>query len=146
MRRVLVFGFLVVILSGCAQKAETQKLADGTCSTAQSKSVEKHISGQIDALAKKDWEQAFSYASESFQENIGLEQFIRIISGQYTMLIENQGYRFSECAIDVDKVTQKIEVTSNGSVYYLTYRVSINGSKLGIEGAVAGVADTPVTV
>lgn len=28
MRRVLVFGLLVVILNGCAQKAETQKLAD----------------------------------------------------------------------------------------------------------------------
>jgi hypothetical protein len=37
-------------------------------------------------------------------------------------------------------------VTSGGQDYLLTYRVSINGSKLGIEGAVVGMVDTPVTV
>jgi hypothetical protein len=39
-----------------------------------------------------------------------------------------------------------VVVTSGSEDYYLTYRVSINGTKLGIEGAVVGMVDTPVTV
>jgi hypothetical protein len=146
MRRAIAICVMAVMLSACGQKAENKNLADGSCSSAQTKLVSKHISGQIDALASKNWQLAFSYASESFQENIGLDQFTKIINTQYTMLIENQEYNFGECAIDVDKVLQEVKVTSNGTDYYLTYRVSINESKLGIEGAVVGMADIPVDV
>lgn len=137
---------VAVMLSSCAQKAEVENLADGSCSSAQAKLVDKHISGQIDALASKNWQLAFSFASESFQENIGLDQFTEIISSQYSMLIENQGYKFEMCVFADDKVTQEVRVTSGGQDYLLTYRVSINGSNLGIEGAVVGMVDTPVTV
>ena len=146
MRRVIAVCVMAVMLSSCAQKAEVENLADGSCSSAQAKLVDKHISGQIDALASKNWQLAFSFASESFQENIGLDQFTEIISSQYTMLIENQGYKFEVCDFADDKVTQEVRVTSGGQDYLLTYRVSINGSKLGIEGAVVGMVDTPVTV
>ena len=97
-------------------------------------------------MASKNWELAFSFASESFQENIGLDQFTEIISSQYSMLIENQGYKFEMCDFADDKATQEVRVTSGGQDYLLTYRVSINGSKLGIEGAVVGMVDAPVTV
>lgn len=137
---------VAVMLSSCAQKAEVENLADGSCSSAQAKLVDKHISGQIDALASKNWQLAFSFASESFQENIGLDQFTEIISSQYSMLIENQGYKFEMCVFADDKVTQEVRVTSGGQDYLLTYRVSINGSNLGIEGAVVGMVDTLVTV
>jgi|UniRef100_UPI004049AD04 hypothetical protein len=146
MRRVIAVCVVAVMLSSCAQKAEVENLADGSCSSAQAKLVDKHISGQIDALASKNWQLAFSFASESFQENIGLDQFTEIISSQYSMLIENQGYKFEMCVFADDKVTQEVRVTSGGQDYLLTYRVSINGSNLGIEGAVVGMVDTPVTV
>ena len=137
---------MAVMLSSCAQKAEVENLANGSCSSAQAKLVDKHISGQIDALVSKNWQLAFSFASESFQKNIGLDQFTEIISSQYSMLIENQGYKFEMCDFADDKATQEVRVTSGGQDYLLTYRVSINGSKLGIEGAVVGMVDTPVTV
>ena len=146
MRRVIAVCVVAVMLSSCAQKAEVENLADGSCSSAQAKLVDKHISGQIDALASKNWQLAFSFASESFQENIGLDQFTEIISSQYSMLIENQGYKFEMCVFADDKVTQEVRVTSGGQDYLLTYRVSINGSNLGIEGAVVGMVDTLVTV
>jgi hypothetical protein len=146
MRRVIAICVMAVMLSSCAQKAEVENLADGSCSSAQAQLVDQHISGQINALAAKNWQSAFSYASESFQENIGLDQFTQIISSQYSMLIENQGYKFETCDFADDKVTQEVRVTSGGQDYLLTHRVSINGSKLGIEGAVVGMVDTPVTV
>ena len=146
MRRVIAVCVIAVMLSSCSQKAEVENLADGSCSSAQAKLVDKHISSQIDALASKNWELAFSFASESFRENIGLDQFTEIISSQYSMLIENQGYKFEMCDFADDKATQEVRVTSGGQDYLLTYRVSINGSKLGIEGAVVGMVDAPVTV
>ena len=146
MRRIIAVGATVLLLSACAQKDPFEDLADGNCSSAVADSVNKHISGQIDALASKNWQLAFSFASESFQENIGLDQFTEIISSQYSMLIENQGYKFEMCVFADDKVTQEVRVTSGGQDYLLTYRVSINGSNLGIEGAVVGMVDTPVTV
>ena len=104
------------------------------------------IAGQIDAFVKKDWKRAYSFASEGFRRNIDIQQFILIIANQYAMLVQNQGFKFGTCEYEAGKITQQVVVTSNEKVYYLTYRVSISGSTLGIEAAVVGVANTPVTV
>jgi len=146
MKRLAALSVLALMLSGCGQKADVKDVAIGSCSTAQAQLVAKHISGQIDALAKKEWDSAYSFASESFRKNVEIEQFILIISNQYSMLVENQGYKFGKCTIDADKITQEVEVTSGEKVYFLTYRVSIIGSKLGIEAAVVGVEQTPTIV
>jgi len=143
MHRVLTICALAVMLSGCTQKAEDRNLAAGSCSKAQSESVENHISGQINALSKEDWELAFSFASASFQKNIGLDQFIAIISQGYFMLIENPKYRFEKCDFADQIITQQVIVRSGDEDYFLTYRVSITGSKLGIEAAVLDVPSTP---
>jgi hypothetical protein len=146
MKHLAALFLLALILSGCGQKADVKDVAIGGCSSAQSQLVSKHISGQIEALAEKDWDAAYSFASESFRKNIEIEQFVLIIISQYSMLVENQGYKFGKCTIDADKITQEVEVTSGEKVYYLTYRVSIIGSKLGIEAAVVGVEQTPTIV
>ena len=142
MQRAIALVLMAVILSSCGQKASVEEMADGSCTSAQTTLVDNHISAQIDALAKKNWELAFSFASASFQENIGIDQFILIINQQYVMLIENQGYQFEKCTIADDKITQQVSVKSGKQDYYLTYRLSINGTTLGIEAAVVGVADT----
>lgn len=146
MKQLAALSVLALMLSGCGQKTDVKDEAIGSCSSAQSQLVNEHISGQIDALSKKDWDAAYSFASESFRKNVEIEQFILIISNQYSMLVENQGYKFGECTIDADKITQEVQVTSDEKVYYLTYRVSIIGSKLGIEAAVVGVKQTPTIV
>ena len=136
MRRLFA-GFLVAVLAtGCSQKAAFENLADGPCTSAQAKLIDQHISGQIDALAKKDWKLAFSYASPDFQKNVGIEQFTFIIGTQYVMLIENQGYRFNKCAIAGKAIMQEVEVTSGKQISNLTYSLSLNGSSLGVESAV----------
>jgi len=136
MRRLFA-GFLVAVLAtGCSQNAAFENLADGPCTSAQAKLIDQHISGQIDALAKKDWKLAFSYASPDFQKNVGIEQFTFIIGTQYVMLIENQGYRFNKCAIAGKAIMQEVEVTSGKQISNLTYSLSLNGSSLGVESAV----------
>lgn len=142
MRPVIAMCLAAVLLTGCAEKAAFEKLADGTCTGAQAELVDQHISGQIDALAKGDWETAYSFASADFQARIEVEQFIAIIESQYAMLIDNQGYQFNKCTISAGMIMQEVGVRGEEEVFNLTYRLSVNGATLGVEAAVInGVAD-----
>ncbi len=142
MRGFIAICVCAALLTGCAQPAAFEKLEDGTCTGAQAELVDQHISGQIDALAKRDWESAYSFASADFRARVEVEQFIAIIDSQYAMLINNQGYQFNKCTITDGMIMQEVGVRGEEEVFNLTYRLSVNGSALGVEAAVInGVAD-----
>ena len=132
---------LVLVLSGCSQKAAFEELSDGACTDAQGQLVEAHISAQIDAIAKEDWESAYSFASESFRSLVKLDQFIFVIGSQYEMLIENQGYEYGECGIVNSEVTQQVEVKDEIGLTNLTYTLSVKELTLGVESVLIGSAD-----
>ena len=76
----------MLLLSSCSQKAAFEELADGACSSEQAQLVDAHISAQIDAMAKDDWELAYSLASPNFRSNVGyasknLDTRVRLIDG-----------------------------------------------------------------
>jgi hypothetical protein len=146
MRRIFALFVIAVTLTGCAQKPAFEELADGPCTSAQSKLIEEHISGQIDALAKKDWEGAYAFASADFQAAVGVEEFAFIIGAQYAMLVENQGYEFESCTIANSAIKQEVSVTSGDEVFGLNYRISVVEAKLGVESAEVSKVDTPLTV
>ena len=133
---------MVLMLSGCAQKAAFEELPNGACTNAQGQLVEAHISAQIEAIAKEDWESAYSFASESFRSLVELDQFIFVIGSQYEMLIENQGYVFSKCAIVNSEVTQQIEVKDENGQTNLTYTLSVKELILGVESVLIGSVDS----
>ncbi len=141
MKAFVAISLFAALLTGCAQQAAFEKLADGTCTGAQAELVDQHISGQIDALAKRDWGTAYSFASDNFQERIGVDQFIEIIDSQYAMLINNQGYQFNQCTIAAGMIMQEVGVRGEEEVFNLTYRLSVNGSTLGVEAAVINGVD-----
>jgi hypothetical protein len=142
MRRLIALAVIALTLTGCAQKPAFEELADGQCTRAQNKLIEKHISGQIDALANKDWEAAYSFASKDFQAAVAIDQFTFIIGSQYAMLVENQGYEFDNCAIASQMIKQVVSVTSGEQVFNLTYRLSVTGNALGVESAEVGKVNT----
>jgi len=146
MRRIIVAGATVLLLAGCAQSNPLADLTDGACSSALAGVVDNHISGQIDALAKNDWELARSFASDNFQSNVSLEDFTFIISEQYPMLIENTGYEFNDCNVADSTITQDVDVTSGEQVFSLTYSLTVNGSTLGVESAVITEVASQVAV
>ena len=133
---------MVLMLSGCAQKAAFEELSNGACTNAQGQLVEAHISAQIEAIAKEDWESAYSFASESFRSLVELDQFIFVIGSQYEMLIENQGYVFSKCAIVNSEVTQQVEVKDENGQTNLTYTLSVKELILGVESVLIGSVDS----
>jgi outer membrane murein-binding lipoprotein Lpp len=132
---------IVLVLSGCSQKAAFEELSDGACTDAQGQLVEAHISAQIDAIAKEAWESAYSFASESFRSLVKLDQFIFVIGSQYEMLVKNQGYIFSECAIVNSEVTQQVEVKDESGLNNLTYTLSVKELTLGVESVLIGSTD-----
>lgn len=136
MRKILTLCAVVFLLAGCAQTDPFEDLTDGKCAGAVADSVNKHIAGQIDALTVKDWELAHSFASENFQSNVSIEDFTLIIGAQYPMLIVNTGYQFNECTVAGSTITQEVSVTSDEQVFSLAYKLTVNGSTLGIESAV----------
>jgi hypothetical protein len=142
MRRLIAGCLVAVMVSGCAQKAAFEDLADGPCSSAQATLVDQHISGQINALATQDWRLAYSFASPDFQKNVSVDEFIFIIGAQYSMLVENQGYKFGKCTVGGSKIAQEISVTSGEQDFYLTYSLSVNDSALGVDSAVLSGADS----
>jgi hypothetical protein len=146
MRRLIALSVFALILAGCAQKPAFEELADGQCTSAQSKLIEKHISGQIDALAEKDWEAAYSFASKDFQAAVPIDQFTFIIGAQYAMLVENQGYEFDDCAIASEMIKQEVSVTSGEQFFSLTYRLSVTDETLGVESAEVGKVNTQQSV
>ena len=126
---------LLLLLSGCASSPALSNLMDGSCSPSQQLLVKDHISGQIDAIADQNWQKAYSFAAKSFQETIDLDRFTEIISQQYVLLITNKGYTFDSCAIENERLVQKITVVGSNDDFRMTYRLSVEDQKLGVVAA-----------
>jgi hypothetical protein len=126
---------LLLLLSGCASSPALSNLMDGSCSPSQQLLAKDHISGQIDAIADQNWQKAYSFAAKSFQETIDLERFTEIISQQYVLLITNKGYTFDSCAIENERLVQKITVVGLNDDFRMTYRLSVEDQKLGVVAA-----------
>jgi hypothetical protein len=144
MQKIIALCAAGLLLVGCSQKAPLEDLADGDCTGAVVELVTKHISGQIDALAEEDWELAHSFASENFQANVTVDDFIAVINAQYGMLIKNKGYEFKECTVAGNTIKQEVSVLSDEQEFSLTYILAVNGSTLGVESAVVSRVDPQV--
>lgn len=146
MQKIIAACFAALLLAGCSQKAPLEDLSDGKCTGALADVVDKHISGQIDALADKDWELAHSFASDNFQANASVDDFTFIIGTQYAMLIDNEGYQFTECDVAGSTITQEVSVTSGEQVFSLRYTLTVNGSALGVESAIVSEVASQIDV
>ena len=139
-------------LTACAQTSTLdessafQELVDGSCSSGQSQFVQEHIAGQIAALSNEDWESAYSYASTRFQEVVGLDQFILVITSQYQMLINYEGVEYGSCTIAAKEITQLVKVTSENELFELTYSLSHDGQTLGIESATTILSEPQTSI
>jgi hypothetical protein len=148
-----IVGVLVALVSltACAQTSTVEEssafeeLADGSCNSEESRLVQEHVSGQITALTKEDWESAYSYAAPGFRETVGLDQFIFVITSQYQMLISNESVKYGACDIVNKEITQEVIVTSENESYKLAYSLSLNNQKLGIESATVRFSEPEVS-
>lgn len=129
-------------VTGCSTSAPFASTENGPCTTEQSKAVFEHISKQIAALEDENFELAFSFAANSFQEDITLDSFTATIKTQYPMLIQNTGLEFKRCEILDSEVLQIVEVKSPQNIFTLNYVLTLENEKLGIVAAfIASITD-----
>ena len=141
MRRLSALCVMVLLLSGCSQKAAFEELADGVCSSEQAQLVDAHISSQIDAMAQQEWKLAYSFASPEFRSGVDIDQFVFIITTQYGMLLDNQGYAFNACTIADEKITQEVAISTNSEVFNLYYTLSVTGGVLGVDSSSSNLSE-----
>lgn len=141
-----IFLLSVLFVTGCGKSEPFSALADGPCSSSQVQEINDHISSQIGFLTQKDFEQAYSYAALSFQENISLNQFEEIIIKEYLMLVENTGFSFSACEILENQVLQEVMVKSGDKEFLFYYVLVIEDSGLGVLSAAFKPAAKGVTI
>ena len=136
---------LLALLSGCAsQNLAFEEIQDGLCSNEQSQLIEKHISGQINALSDQNWKKAYGYAAPSFREVVPIQRFEEIIQNEYEMIINNDGFKFTACSIAENKFNQVVVLTSKGNEFKLLYRLTYESGRLGVEAATAEAAEARV--
>jgi len=126
---------LLFLITSCSGPSPFESLSPGLCSDKQRAAVEKHITGQINAMADQNWSEAYQYAAPSFQSTITLDQFTNIIRTGYSMLINNEGFEFTSCKVNEQGVEQEVEVRDSRSDYLFLYRLEVNQSELGVAAA-----------
>ena len=134
--RILFFITTLLLVSGCASSDQEVKVSIGPCNSDEKVLISDHISSQISALEKLDFEKAYTYASEDFQKSLTLEQFESVIARQYQMLISNEEYSFTDCQSEKDYFIQDVIVQSLSGKTVLRYRLSLVDKRLGVESAV----------
>jgi len=136
---------LTISLSGCAGgNLAFEEIKDGLCSEKQEQLIEKHISGQINALSDQNWKKAYSFAAPSFQEVVSIQRFEEIIQNEYEMIINNDGFKFTTCNIAENKFNQVVVLTSKGNEFKLLYRLTFESGRLGVEAATAAPTEPEI--
>ena len=136
--RLLAAAFLSSSLSlvGCTSTTTSnQATTNGKCADEQKISVTDQISSQITAFELKNWDKAYSYAANSFQKNINLDDFQAIILDQYPFLVNNSGYTFGNCTTNAEGTFQNMTITSKSQTYELIYNLILEDGELGIFAA-----------
>ena len=105
------------------------------CSAKQQSLIQSHITGQINALAKSDWEGAYSFAALSFQKAVPLDLFKETIKSQYVFLVFNDGFGFGSCKVTKSGFSQLVTVDYHGVKHILSYDLTLVDKRLGVVAA-----------
>ncbi len=141
----VILTALIFFLTSCAgNDLAFEEIKDGLCSQKQEQLIEKHISGQINALSDQNWKKAYGFAAPSFQEVVSIQRFEEIIQNEYEMIINNDGFKFTACNIAENKFNQVVLIKSRGEEFKLLYRLTFENDRLGVEAATAAPAEAKV--
>ena len=105
------------------------------CSAKQQSLIQSQITGQINALAKSDWEGAYSFAALSFQKAVPLDLFKETIKSQYVFLVFNDGLGFGLCKVTKAGFNQVATIDYHGVKHVLSYDLTLTNKRLGVVAA-----------
>jgi hypothetical protein len=130
--RLSAFLALTVTLSLITTDAQAKTNA---CSMKQKSLMKNHITQQINALTKFEWEKAYRYSALSFQNAVPLTLFIQTIKTQYAFLVFNDGFGFESCQVTKNSFSQIVSVDYHGKKHVLAYGLTLVDKLLGVISA-----------
>ena len=111
------------------------------CPAPDTQEIQDTIRAQSMALAEEDFATAYTFASPSFRDSVSLEQFERVITRQYDMLLTFQSARFGRCDVDgTGRASVSVEVRSAGYPPVTMRYEMVNGDQWRVSAV-----DTPVS-
>jgi hypothetical protein len=141
----VILTALIFFLTSCAgNDLAFEEIKDGLGSQKQEQLIEKHISGQINALSDQNWKKAYGFAAPSFQEVVSIQRFEEIIQNEYEMIINNDSFKFTACNIAENKFNQVVLINSRGQEFKLVYRLTVESGRLGVEAATAAPTEPEI--
>ncbi len=87
------------------------------CTPDQRSGMERTVRAQTEAFSDGDFEEAYAYASSSFQASVPLMAFEQIILGSYGPLVISADLRFGECLVASEGASGTIDArfSNNGT-------------------------------
>mgnify|MGYP001598723129 CR=1 FL=1 len=87
------------------------------CTPDQRGGMERTVRAQTEAFSDGDFEEAYAYASSSFQASVPLVAFEQIIRGSYGPLVISADLRFGECLVASEDASGTIDArfSNNGT-------------------------------
>jgi len=127
--RIFLIGVVTALLPSCSvaveSPPETKENVHGEpaetpapplvtpCLTENSAAIEELVLGQSEALADRDFELAYGFASPDFRSSVSVELFERVITRQYDMLLYFDSATFGPCdSVSDSRAIMNVLVTS----------------------------------
>ena len=130
---------LSLLLSACSsepdQKDESNSQAS-QCSQEEIAGGAAWITGQLNAFGSAEPSAAYNFASEQFRQGVSLDDFVAIISGQYSALLTLKSFEIGRCfALDQGYVFQVDLIDNQNKSFTMQYVLSKIDGQWGVDAA-----------
>lgn len=130
---------LSLLLSACSSepaKRDESKSQASKCSQEEVAGGAAWITGQLNAFGSGEPSAAYNFASEQFRQGVSLDEFVVIISGQYSALLSLKSFEIGRCfALDEGYVFQVDLMDNQNKSFTMQYVLSKIDGQWGVDAA-----------
>lgn len=130
---------LSLLLSACSSEPDREDESNSQvnqCSQEEIAGGAAWITGQLNAFGSDDPSAAYNFASEQFRQGVSLENFVAIISGQYSALLTLKSFDIGRCvAINEGYVFQVDLIDNKNKSFTMQYVLSKVDGQWGVDAA-----------
>ena len=133
---VLLLSLLLSAFSSEPDQKDESNSQASQCSQEEIAGGAAWITGQLNAFGSAEPSAAYNFASEQFRQGVSLDDFVAIISGQYSALLTLKSFEIGRCfAIDEGYVFQVDLIDNQNKSFTMQYVLSKIDGQWGVDAA-----------
>ena len=132
------FGEINKNLKSGKAKGKTLLTQTKLCSPEETKNGGKWIKNQLNAFKvfKDNPSAAYKYASQDFQSQVSLDDFVQIINSEYSVLLKIKESKIEKCTLEQGDYVYKVAIkTDKNKDLLIFYALSRINGRWGVDGA-----------